>query len=56
MKKLENFLINFLISIVILTFIADGALNSPRISAAFTLCVFSIIINRFLMGFNNAKQ
>lgn len=56
MKRLENFLIHFLISIVILTFIADGMLNSPRVSATFTLCIITILFNRFLMGYINEKQ
>jgi len=55
MKSIENFLIHFLISIVIMTITLDGLLNSPRVSMMFTLTIICIIINRFLIGYNNEK-
>jgi hypothetical protein len=56
MKSIENFLIHFLISIVIMTFTLNGLLNSPRVSAMFTLTIIFIIVNRFFMGYINEKQ
>ena len=53
---LEKFLIHFLISIVIMTFTLNGLLNSPRVSAMFTLTIIFIILNRFFMGYINEKQ
>ena len=56
MKSIENFLIHFLLSIVIMTITLDGLLNSPRVSAMFTLTIILIILNRFFMGYINEKQ
>lgn len=56
MKSIEKFLIHFLLSIVIMTFTLDGLLNSPRVSAMFTLTIILVILNRFFMGYINEKQ
>lgn len=55
MKSIENFLIHFLLSIVIMTITLDGLLNSPRVSILFTLTIIGIIANRFLMGYRDEK-
>jgi hypothetical protein len=56
MKSIERFLIHFLITIVLLTITLDGILNSPRVSAMFTIAIILILINRFFIGYTDEKQ
>ena len=56
MKRVENFLINFLISLVIIIIIVGQEFKSNILSATFVLAIILIFINRTLMNFKNEKQ
>jgi len=55
MKRIENFLINFLLSFVIIIIIAGQGLKSSVLSATFVVAIILIFVNRILMNFRNEK-
>jgi len=56
MKRIENFLINFLLSMVFIIIIAGDKIKSSLLSATFVLAIILIFVNRTLMNFRNEKQ
>lgn len=56
MRLIEKFLLNFLLSFVIIVFISGGGLKSSSLSATFFIAILLIFVNRIIINFRNAKS